>query len=305
MTTPALARGPVPTRLHDAILLGASGGNTGDDLIRTACLRFLRAAGLDIWNSDGTLETAAVAGDLEAVGEALERFPGLVVFSGGGNIGIYAESERLRQAVIGHAAAARAFLVMPQSARAPEPALVDGRVTVWARDRVSERLLARAGVRTALVPDAAFFATDLIPRAHGGEQSLWILRTPGSCLERVDHALTPNGVQHDVTLEEDLEGVVARIAPFRSVVSDRLHGAVVAAMMGKPTALLPVSYHKNRSFYQTWLTEDPGVAFVRSEGDLQRFARLDVSPQTDFRRLFLTRAAPALRDLLRRTTPQE
>jgi exopolysaccharide biosynthesis predicted pyruvyltransferase EpsI len=82
------------------------------------------------------------------------------------------------------------------------------------------------------------------------------------------------------------------------VISDRLHGALIAAMMRKKVVLLPVGYHKNRSFYETWLRSRPGFAFVETQDELTaKLAGLQ-PPNADLQALFLEHADPALNRFL-------
>lgn len=42
-------------------------------------------------------------------------------------------------------------------------------------------------------------------------------------------------------------------AQYERIVTDRLHFAICGLIVGRQTTLLPNSYHKNRSMYETWL----------------------------------------------------
>lgn len=59
-----------------------------------------------------------------------------------------------------------------------------------------------------------------------------------------------------VGFEKLLEG----IAPFETVYSDRTHGAIAAALMGRRTIILDSSYHKNRSIFEFSLSRLPNIA---------------------------------------------
>ena len=65
-------------------------------------------------------------------------------------------------------------------------------------------------------------------------------------------------------------------------------------MMRKKTVLLPVGYHKNRAFFDTWLYSIAGAAFVETQVDLEpRMVALE-TPTCDFKALFCRSADPAL-----------
>src|SRR5262249_4656013 len=150
----------LPPLTTDAFLIWPRGGNSGDKLIADACARYLRDQGIDVWCSDGSIEDAAIAGDKEYLADLLGSFRGMIIFSGGGNIGIYPDNAQVRAAVIAQMTSRHRCLVFPQSALQPESALVDPRVTVWCRDKISQMILQNAGTRTALVPDVALYMDD-------------------------------------------------------------------------------------------------------------------------------------------------
>src|SRR6476660_1955572 len=77
-----------PTNV-DALLVWTRGGNCGDLLIVEACERYLIDLGIRTWRSDGSVEEAALAGDSEYLGDLFLTFRGMVMFPGGGNVGIY------------------------------------------------------------------------------------------------------------------------------------------------------------------------------------------------------------------------
>src|SRR5262249_28420311 len=157
-------------------------------------------------------------------------FRGMIVFSGGGNIGIYPDNAQIRAAVIAQTNSRHRCLVFPQSAVAPEPALINPRVIVWCRDAASEIILHNAGTRTGLVPDAALYMDDIIPKIPGGSGTFYIKRTPGGDAETIEHHLEPGCPSQDLTLSETLDRVIAVLEPYEIVISDRLHGGLVAAM---------------------------------------------------------------------------
>ena len=268
---------PMPA-LAEAVFFPTPGGNTGDDLIATGCRYLLTDSGLEVAIADGGLLRDAAVGDLARVTARLGGFRGLIFFSGGGTLGIYPENETMRATVIAAAPHARGFLVFPQSGPVLEPALLDDRVTVLARDAVTHRMLGDAGAATGLVPDAALLASRDIELAPGGTGTFWILRSPGRDLERTEHDLVPDGPVADLTYDLPLDAVLDYLRPIEWVVTDRLHGGLIALMMGKPVGLLPVSYHKTRAFYDTWLSDDPGVAFLTSSAELDAFRSSTRSP---------------------------
>jgi len=286
-----------PTNV-DAILMWPRAGNSGDRLIADACERFLRERGIDAWRSDGSIEEAALAGDTEYLGDLLSSFRGMVMFSGGGNIGIYPDNGEVRAAVIAQTGPRHRCLVFPQSALRPEPALVDPRVTVWCRDAVSQKLLQQAGTPTALVPDIALYMDDVIAKRPHGEGAFYIKRRLGGDAETIDHNIHPDCGSADLTFAQPLKEIVAKLTPYEIVISDRLHGGLIALMMRKKVILLPVGYHKIQAFYDTWLQAEPGAAFATTQEELITKLRALQPPSCDLAGLFCDYADPAFNRFL-------
>ena len=286
-----------PTNV-DALLIWPRGGNSGDTLITDACERYLRDRGISTWRSDGSIEDAALADDTEYLGDLFATFRGMVMFRGGGNVGIYPDNEMICTAVIGQTGPRHRCLVFPQSATQPEPALVNERVTVWCRDATSHAILSESGVQTALVPDMALYMDDVIPKAPGGEAAYFVKRTPAGDAETIDHGVTLDCASADLTLAQPLEMIIATLKPFELVISDRLHGGLIALMMRKKVILLPVGYHKIKSFHATWLKDEPGAAFAETQQQLLDALSNMRSPTTDLAALFRRHADPAFDQFL-------
>ena len=49
------------------------------------------------------------------------------------------------------------------------------------------------------------------------------------------------------------------ILPYKTVYSDRMHGAILAWLLGKETILLNNSYGKSKALYDTWLKDDKKI----------------------------------------------
>src|SRR4051812_48792429 len=157
------AESRLPPTDVDSLLIWPRGGNSGDMLIADACERYLKMRGVAVWRSDGSIEDACLENDSDYLGDLFSTFRGMVMFPGGGNIGIYPDNGQIRGAVISHLRQHHRCLVFSQSALQPEPALIDSRVTVWCRDSTSQAILRTAGIQTDLVPDMALFMDDTIP----------------------------------------------------------------------------------------------------------------------------------------------
>lgn len=60
-----------------------------------------------------------------------------------------------------------------------------------------------------------------------------------------------------------------QFAPYGTIVTNRLHGHILAVLMGKPNVLLANAYHKNEAFYRTWTCRIPWAKFASRGSDLQ------------------------------------
>jgi exopolysaccharide biosynthesis predicted pyruvyltransferase EpsI len=180
----------------------------------------------------------------------------------------------------------------------PEPVLVNRQVTVWCRDATSNAILSKSGVRTDLVPDIALYMDDLIPKAPSGEGQFYIKRTPGVDAETIDNGMIFECPSADLTFVCPIGQIIATLTPFELVMSDRLHGGLVALMMRKKVIFMPVGYHKIKSFYSTWLKNEPGAAFVESQEQLLEASKNLQFATTDFAALFCRYADPAFERFL-------
>ena len=119
---------------------------------------------------------------------------------------------------------------------------------------------------------------DRFPKRPEGAGIFYIRRTPGRESETIEHGVGGDLPASDLTLHSRLDAVIATLEPYEFVVSDRLHGGLIALMMRKKVILLPVGYHKMHAFYETWLAGIPIVAFVDDQDKLaERLARSDPS----------------------------
>jgi|GEM_PF-2069745 len=282
----------------EAIFIDTGCGNTGDYLIGCGCKQFLKDMGIEFTEPDARLVQAALHGDHAALQSNLEGFRGSIFFNGGGNIGIYRENETVRANIIRHAVHAKGILVFPQSCFAPEDSLLAPNVTVWARESQSFALLKKAGVNTALVPDTAFYMEESFPKRPEGSGCFFIRRAEGHCQERLDISFPIDCPSADLTYNTPVDDIITTLSPYRTVISDRLHGAIMSILIRKRTALLPVSYHKNQSFYDTWFKDDPGIGFVQSKEDLNRFFTENELPGISPKKLFLDYAIPSFTKFL-------
>lgn len=98
------------------------------------------------------------------------------------------------------------------------------------------------------------------------EAELWAESRRGivlpSFIEELKHTAEPGLHFRSLDL---VRQVVHQFQRYRLIISTRLHGHILSALMKKPNILLPNSYHKNRLFFETWTNRLAGSRFLAEE----------------------------------------
>lgn len=79
---------------------------------------------------------------------------------------------------------------------------------------------------------------------------------------------------------ELLHSAYYQFSRYQTVVTDRLHGHILAVMLEIPHLFLPNSYHKNQSFYETWTHTVPFCRFVSDAQEIP--AALEALAQLEY-----------------------
>lgn len=66
-----------------------------------------------------------------------------------------------------------------------------------------------------------------------------------------------------------LHDALAQFKHCRLVITDRLHGQIIAHILGLPSILLANAYHKNQSYYSTWMQKHEDCLFAASAEQLR------------------------------------
>ncbi len=66
---------------------------------------------------------------------------------------------------------------------------------------------------------------------------------------------------------------ILQFQKYKSIVTNRLHGHILAVMMRVPHVFLANVYHKNQGFYETWTSELPYCRFVKDISEVEGAAR--------------------------------
>ncbi|MCH5377872.1 MAG: polysaccharide pyruvyl transferase family protein, partial [Planctomycetes bacterium] len=169
---------------------------------------------------------------------------------GGGNMGtLYPANWKLRDRCL---ALGVPVTILPQSFTSPEPKPYH---RVFVREKGSLAFESRG----ILAPDLAL-GLAYRPRSSPRHPRGIFLRRDGERIVRRRY-LAPDPIKRC----KDPRAYVEYAARYAHIVTDRLHFAICGLIAGRRTTLLPNSYHKNASMYETWL-RDLGCEFAGEVG---------------------------------------
>ena len=152
-------------------------------------------------------------------------------------------------------------------------------ITLFCREPYSHRHLTEIGVppsvKVLLAEDTALYleAEDLegyIDSAEGHYDLICLRDDRESAISRdlrrsiLNEAVNP--LVMDISKRGSFKDFVSIIANADRVYTDRLHVAILAAILGKETLLIGNRYHKNRGVYEYSLRRFPWVSYVEADG---------------------------------------
>lgn len=222
--------------LQERVFLAPNPGNAGDAVILSATLQLFRLFEVELC---GELSAATV-----------------VAIGGGGSWGSGYEQPRSYRRNVVQQANMRGLpiIVLPQSVWQPETEPVpSGTRVFFARERASQLLVpgARLGPDIALgysptrLPEASF---DVGVFLRADSEALFAPRSGQSAGDPVRQVTYER-------LDKTVYEFFSLAAAYRELVTDRLHFAICGLIAGRRVTLLPNCYHKNRSMYETWLSD--------------------------------------------------
>jgi exopolysaccharide biosynthesis predicted pyruvyltransferase EpsI len=217
-------------RCGDAVVYYvANPGNWGDALIRQGTLLFFRDIGLRFNEIKDQQELATLSPSINTL-----------IYGGGGawcklwNHGeVWATSFKQRFHVI----------VLPSTYEMP---YAIPNTTLFCRDRYESQANVPAAT---FCHDMAFYLKHAVSPSPGGSGEGWFLRTDAESgrsrpIPPNNDDVSPKGNQLS-----DIAPLLATVAKFESVHTDRLHVAITGCLLGKKVHLYPNSYFKNRAVY--------------------------------------------------------
>lgn len=291
---------PLPNGCKILVFLAADYGNIGDLAISSAQKLFLTR--LFDNNCDlVSVPIGKTDVSLRSIKKQLNSWD-LITIIGGGNMGsMYTGIEELRQLVIKKFPKNR-IVCFPQTLDWDDSAISERALQkivrvysqhpdlhLFARESVSlEKLQAlftgKSKMKIGLAPDIVMSASAVDLGGVADTKPDGVLLCLRGDAERLvsdsdrltlEHVLRETGLPISITdthaggvglsaarCAELLAGKVIEFQNARLVVTDRLHGMILAALAGTPCLVLPNSNHKIRQTWQDWLTQVPQVRFL-------------------------------------------
>lgn len=170
-------------------------------------------------------------------------FDGLLI-SGGGNIGRYYQSiYQLRTSLLDNAHKLRKqVIILPQSViPGGEKEVFSDNVTLFCRELTSMK-----GYENSIFcPDLALACETVVGHHRSGR--LVALRRDRESI------FCPHSFEDPITFTDDADDYVRFASCYSEIVTDRLHFAVAGLLGGCRVVLLPNSYFKNRSMWESSL----------------------------------------------------
>ncbi|MFT5112682.1 MAG: exopolysaccharide biosynthesis predicted pyruvyl transferase EpsI [Parasphingorhabdus sp.] len=241
-------------------------GNVGDDLIRDATVQLFDEYAIDYHVlSREELKTGALARSID-----------IVACMGGGNLGktySICFNQRLMAQKLG-----KPLVIMPQSIIDAEEDL-----TVYQQVFLRERASQKAYQTSSLAPDMALALVPPMANADSRYATGVFLRED----QEQRFADYRFNLADPAAISSNTEEYFELASHFQHIVTDRLHFAIAGLIMGRRVTLLPNSYYKNRSMYDTWLKDlgcnwldNPEPVQVENEDTLAGlYKRLSGSPR--------------------------
>jgi len=231
----------------------------------------------DLYN---LFDEASILRELAYLRHRVATDVGAVYIHGGGNFNDYWGSGiRCFRAAVRHFDCP--IVVGPQSVQfsTTDPRTVFAGVTnevrFFCRERYSQDLIATATadhptVTTHLADDTALYLTveDLPVEAVTEEYSLVALRgDKESATTLLEDRIDPPIFVRDISVAEpSYEAFVRAAARASTIYTDRLHGAILGTILGKPVRFYGNAYHKNRGVYEYSLADVETTTFTPANG---------------------------------------
>lgn len=272
------------------ILTIQPGGNHGDTMIYRGLFKILSEHGIDSvqfgpepvrddtprrlqWYNSASV-IAGIVDRLKYVRHRLNRDIAAVYIHGGGNF-----NDIWWNGVECFALVARLFdcpiIVGPQSVRFdstdPEEIFsgISNEVIFYCREEFSYEIMNGVSSSTLSVDlshDTALALDSVDLPINSKEDDYTLLAFRGdreSTTPFIETTIDPPTRVRDISVaEESFAGFCNAAAGASEIYTDRLHVAILGAMLDKPVSFFGNSYHKNRGVYDYSLSDNPNITFV-------------------------------------------
>ncbi|HKM76360.1 MAG TPA: polysaccharide pyruvyl transferase family protein [Candidatus Bathyarchaeia archaeon] len=148
-----------------------------------------------------------------------------------------------------------------------------GELILFARDNTSKTIADNyLEIEAQLLPDSAILLQPKLKKwlnGIDGRGALYVRREDAESKRKFSLGLPTSDIMFaGVPLRPELSIrlVGSLIAARKLIITDRLHAALLAVLIGRHAILLPNRYHKNEAFYKTWFI--PGLSFASTRRDI-------------------------------------
>ncbi|MBW2977310.1 polysaccharide pyruvyl transferase family protein [Candidatus Woesearchaeota archaeon] len=223
----------------------------------------------------------------------------LILLQGGGNFGdLWFVHQIFREKII-QTFKNNKIIILPQSVYFKNKENLEKSIkifsehknlTICARDIKSFEFLKKYFVdnKILLVPDMAFYLD--VPQIQPKKEIkriLFINRTDKELKENINLDFINNVEIHDwPTIESPpkfthkfenrdfyVKEGVSFLSNYDLIISNRLHGSILATILGIPNILLDNSYNKSKNFYNTWMEDISHCNFAENLEELKTILR--------------------------------
>jgi pyruvyl transferase EpsO len=206
-----------------------------------------------------------------------------IYFLGGGNFGDLWAHAHLDKISKLHAFEDNKVIFLPQSVYFRKHqsiiqtrkalASYKGELSLFVRDSTSKRIADTSlGIEAQLLPDSAILLQPKLKKWVSGIEGkgvLYVRREDRESKRKFNLGLPTSDIMiAGVPLRPELSIrlVGSLIAARKLIITDRLHAALLAVLIGRHAILLPNRYHKNEAFCETWFL--PRLSFVSTRREI-------------------------------------
>jgi pyruvyl transferase EpsO len=153
-------------------------------------------------------------------------------------------------------------------------AMYKGELSLFVRDKMSKTIAENSlGIEAELLPDSSILLQPKLEewvKGIYGEGILYVRREDEESKLKLNFRIPTSDIMMagvPFRPEFSVRLVASLIAARKLIITDRLHAALLAVLVGRHAILLPNSYHKNEAFCKTWSL--PRLAFASTRREVR------------------------------------